>query len=323
MPTIFPIHPANIRLINPHKDLAEIADLIELCFHSQMDPDGLDYISQVRKISKQPERIQWFLVKGEMFSYPMFGFIWEQDGKLVGNLTLIPIRFMDEWIFLIANVAVHPDYRRLKIAHHLTERAITFARMHHIETLWLHVREDNLPAIALYQKFGFIEKARRTTWVLKGNCISAQRDSSLRLAKRTNNYWHKQVELLNKNYPESLRWNIPLRISTLQPGVVTWIKNLLIGVRPKHWIIQHAGLDLGTISFEPSQYFADFLWLGFQPENRASLLRDVLNCLSHEIEFTRPVQINYQSNAADNEFSLAGCEKVHTLLWMKADISHY
>ncbi len=323
MPTIYPHHPANIRLINPHKDLAEIADLIELCFQTQMDPDGLDYIRQVRIISKQPERIQWFPVKGEMFSYPLFGFVWEQDSKIVGNLTLIPIRYKSDWIFLIANVAVHPDYRRLKIAHHLTERAVTFARMHNIETLWLHVREDNQPAILLYQKFGFIEKDRRTTWVLQGKLNSLQTNSNVRLLKRPQGYWQQQLKLLNENYPEELRWNIPLRNSALQPGVVNWIKNTLIGFRPKHWIIEQNDSVIGSVSFEPSQYFADYLWLGFQPENHNGLLKDVLNCLSQDIRLTRPLQTNYTSNTAECEFIAAGFEKLHALLWMKTDISHY
>jgi len=321
--TIYPHHPENIRLINPHKDLAEIADLIELCFQSQMDPDGLQYINLVREISRHPERIQWFPVRGEMFSYPLFGFVWVQNDKIVGNLTIIPLRFSGDWIFLIANVAVHPDYRRLGIARHLTERAVTFARLHHIDTLWLHVRDDNLPAITLYQKYGFQEVTRRTTWFCGELPSKNAINGRIKLIKRSRDDWTSQVDALDENYPPELRWNIPLRISRLQPGILSEIQNFLLGSSLKQYTILNNSAYAGVISYEPSEYFADYLWLAFRPENKPGLLQDVIACLVNQTRISRPVQVNHQSNIADQEFINAGFESLHTLIWMKANIAPY
>ena len=44
----------------------------------------------------------------EIASLPLTGYVWEQDGRIVGNASLIPFRDNGKRIFLIANVATHP-----------------------------------------------------------------------------------------------------------------------------------------------------------------------------------------------------------------------
>ena len=59
----------------------------------------------------------------------------------------------------ITNIAVHPDHRKKRIGSQLLE-CILFecADMYQII---LEVRESNLPAIALYEKYGFIKAGIR------------------------------------------------------------------------------------------------------------------------------------------------------------------
>ena len=42
------------------------------------------------------------------------GFVWEEDGSIIGNATLLQSDIPNR--YLVANVAVHPDYRRRGIA---------------------------------------------------------------------------------------------------------------------------------------------------------------------------------------------------------------
>jgi ribosomal-protein-alanine N-acetyltransferase len=55
----------------------------------------------------------------------------------------------------LVSIAVHPDYRQLKIAKSLTARLIELLRRMRVESLQLEVRESNNAAKNLYRAFGF------------------------------------------------------------------------------------------------------------------------------------------------------------------------
>jgi L-amino acid N-acyltransferase len=87
--------------------------------------------------------MRWASAAIETASLPLSGFVWEQDGRIIGNASLVPFRHKGKRIFLIANVATHPDHRRKGIARFLTEQVMRQARQRGAEELWLHVRADN------------------------------------------------------------------------------------------------------------------------------------------------------------------------------------
>ena len=59
------------------------------------------------------------------------------------------------------NVAVHPDYRRRRIAETLIERLVADLGKLGNHCLSLEVRSSNEPAIRLYEKLGFSQVGRR------------------------------------------------------------------------------------------------------------------------------------------------------------------
>lgn len=61
----------------------------------------------------------------------------------------------------VLNLAVHPDYRRQKVATALLDTALRFARAHQLTRLMLEVRASNEGAIALYEGIGFRLDGRR------------------------------------------------------------------------------------------------------------------------------------------------------------------
>ena len=79
-------------------------------------------------------------------------FVAKIDGKIVG--------YGGVWIVAdeaqITNIAVHPDYRKKKIASEILEEILSLSQ--DAERIILEVRESNVPAIGLYEKYGF-EKA--------------------------------------------------------------------------------------------------------------------------------------------------------------------
>ena len=55
----------------------------------------------------------------------------------------------------ITTLAIHPDYRRLQLAQMLLLKAIEECYSDMIKYITLEVRESNIPAISLYEKFLF------------------------------------------------------------------------------------------------------------------------------------------------------------------------
>src|SRR5512134_4082665 len=136
-----------LRPLNMLRDLSAVADLIELCFLPTMDNEGQRYLSDMRRASRDDSFLNWASRMTEKASLPLMGYVWEQDGRIIGNASLIPFRSKGKRVFLIANVATHPDYRRRGIGRALTERVMRQARDKNASATWLHVRDDNPGAI--------------------------------------------------------------------------------------------------------------------------------------------------------------------------------
>lgn len=72
------------------------------------------------------------------------------------------------WVVLdeahITNVAVHPEYRGIGLGNAIVEELITEAKRNNISAMTLEVRVNNLTAINLYRKYGFIDVALRKNY---------------------------------------------------------------------------------------------------------------------------------------------------------------
>ena len=73
------------------------------------------------------------------------------NNQIVGFAGIIPI--VDECE--ISNIVVHKDFRNQKIGSSLLEALIDLAISFNIKIINLEVRKSNVPAIKLYEKYGF------------------------------------------------------------------------------------------------------------------------------------------------------------------------
>ena len=64
----------------------------------------------------------------------------------------------------VMNVAVHPDFRRKGIAEKLIEQLVAELKGRGSHALMLEVRASNAPAIALYEKLGFVQVGCRKNY---------------------------------------------------------------------------------------------------------------------------------------------------------------
>ncbi|WHH57538.1 ribosomal protein S18-alanine N-acetyltransferase [Petroclostridium sp. X23] len=69
----------------------------------------------------------------------------------------------------ITNIAVHPEYRRMKVASTILEALILIAKNEKIESLTLEVRDSNIPAQILYTGYGFKVVGRRKGYYADNN----------------------------------------------------------------------------------------------------------------------------------------------------------
>jgi ribosomal protein S18 acetylase RimI-like enzyme len=141
----------SIRPIRPHDDIAAILDLIELGFKDELDPKGWAMLSEMRQLVHQ----QGFFRVLSGGTLETQGFVWVEDGTIVGNLSIRRAAPYHTHGRLIGNVVVHPDYRGRGIGRALMERAIATAKSRSIRWIGLEVRASNAIACGLYRRLGF------------------------------------------------------------------------------------------------------------------------------------------------------------------------
>jgi ribosomal protein S18 acetylase RimI-like enzyme len=314
--------PSHLRPLDIQHDLLAVADLIELCFSSTMDADGEQYLLQMRRAARDASFLRWAPAAADRVAMPLAGYIWEEDGRLVGNLSLIPVNKQGKRVYFIANVAVHPDYRRRGIARALTEAALEYIRNHHISTAWLQVRADNPNASDLYLSEGFVERARRHTWlILPGKPQGRlERPRTLSITNRNWSDWEQQKTWLTQNYPPEVAWNLPFNANNLKPSLITDLIRFISGETIHHWTVRRNGSLLGTLSFEPTTTSNDNLWLAASPSTEEEVILNLLPIALHDLAPFRPLSLNYQAGRAEEAFTGVGFKIHQTLIWMEANL---
>lgn len=84
----------------------------------------------------------------------------DEEGHAVGYAGLLVV--LDEGY--ITNIVVRPDCRRQRIASQLLNVFFNFSLANDLRFITLEVRPSNTSAVALYQKFGFVEAGRRKNY---------------------------------------------------------------------------------------------------------------------------------------------------------------
>jgi ribosomal protein S18 acetylase RimI-like enzyme len=312
----------HIRLINPRTDLREIADLVELCFKETIDEDGRDYIRYLRKLAANAHSYSW----GGRYPMTSFaqiqGFVYEIDGNIVGNLSMIPFHKNGEFIYLVANVAVHPDFRRKRIALDLTSQSLKYAKGKGAKSVWLQVRDDNPPAIELYSKMGFVEKCRRSTYTISPTTkLKDYLGYGIRIKRRTNQEWNQHKHWLREVYPDDVGWNLGLREKSFEPGFWNFLTRFFSGVSIKNLSIYRDNTLIGFASLEKTNLYADNIWIACPEEFDDMVIRASIPSFRNSTYFVRPQTINFPIGRGTKAFEDLGFVKNHTLIWMEERIS--
>ncbi len=321
-PPTGPLRPLNIL-----HDLPQVADLIELCFASTIDDEGQSYLEQMRRASRDNEFLRWAGRVVDSTSMPLSGFVWEENGHIVGNASLVYQNYGTRKIAMIANVATHPDYRGRGIGKALTEGAMQHARRKGAKELWLHVRDDNPTAIRIYEGLGFRERGRRTTYNSKpGSPIpglfaeqtAGAPASNLVVSAPRGRDWPLQRAWLNRAHPQELSWYSRWDWDRLSPDIWSWLYRNLVDFNIRQWAALRGGKLLATVSWMPSMHMNNMLWVGVEPNGDAEGLRFALGAARYDLSHYRRLVIEYPAGEMVDAIQSAGFEAYRTLIWMRA-----
>jgi len=313
----------NLRPVRLPQDLKAVADLVELCFAATLDADGRRFIRQMRQAGSSRSRYQRF----SNFPPGIKGFVWVEDGQIVGNINLIPVLAQSRKAYLIANVSVHPDHRRQGIAHTLTQASLAFAEKRRVRHLWLQVDEGNQEAQHLYQDFGFVERARRTVWHSQPGLTMITVPPSVQVKSRRGVDWPKQKAWLDTLYDQEIRWNLALRTLPLSSGITGAVARVFNEHKFRQWSASHRGRWIGSLSWQNSHSQADWLWFAAPPEKRelalCALIPEARQDL-HARGLVRPMRtlaVNFPAGECVDAFKAIDFQAHQTLIWMKKELS--
>jgi ribosomal protein S18 acetylase RimI-like enzyme len=310
----------NLRPLSILRDLPAVADLIELCFSSTMDNDGKRYVQDMRRAGKDNSFLKWANRAAESTSLPLTGYVWEENGKIIGNTSLVPFRNNKQRVYLIANVAVHPDHRRKGIARALTERALQHAHEKKINNIWLHVRDDNPGAIELYTKLGFVERARRTSWQATTDLYAPTLRTDIAITKRHPRDWQTQLNWLSRLYPDLLAWHRNWTFASLRPGLWNWLYLLFIDMNIRQWTAVRKDYMEAALSWIPDgrgESLFPAISDRSDPEALTALLLQARRDLS---PYYPRVAMEFPSSKFDGAILAAGFKSLRTLIWMQATL---
>lgn len=212
------IHPeihSGIRPFDLGRDLRPVAELIADAFTHELDPRGQAALREMRIMSHLSGLIRLLSRGTGDFDDVFNGFVWLEDGKIVGNITVQRAdKYGNRW--QIANVAVAPRYRGRGIARRLMARALDYIAESDGRWAVLQVYDHNTVARTLYAHLGFEEV---------GGVVDLRLDRVLPVempAKRAGFYsfgvhqWQALYELATAQLNAQAQWWRSLRRSDFQ-----------------------------------------------------------------------------------------------------------
>ena len=309
-----------IRNFNLALDGEVVANLIEEAFCLTNDPDGQGVLIQMRESARRLKQ-----TKGVQFPPYVSGFVWEVDGCVVGNISILPYASNAHRLHLVANVAVDPAFRGQGIGTALTIKALQFSRQTGVRKVWLQVKQENQVAIRMYQKLGFQKGHSHDTW--KKSEQPGARNSSRHFYPslyevRPREYadWQLQKQWLDINYPRAARWYSSLDFGALSPWA--WLNPLqwLNAIDLRQFSL-FAGDELAAVlSQQRTVTRSDNLYIAapFAP-TEGEYVGALLNRFLQEDWSGKPLSVDYPAGRASGAFEANGFTLARTLLWMHTE----
>ncbi len=312
--------------LDPLRHLGQIADVLEVSFAREMgDENARQATREMRRHSRLGWQLRILLWFGLDDYLPTQGYVWIEDGRVVGTVQTQPAReYPGAW--LIANVAVLPEYRRRGIAEALTQATIEHITRRRGQIALLQVDDDNTAAQDLYSKLGFEHIATHTHWYRAGQSQAPTfAPSRFDIRLRDPREWAEEYNLVRLARPEGFAWDRALTPGSFRSGWGHRLADALNGQSVERWVAATSTDQLiGSLRIDTGLPEGDRLTLVVHPAFRGEVERPLLTRGLRRLG-PRPWAIHIE-HATDDVFLGGmlvehGFTRTRVLRWMRRALS--
>ncbi len=321
----------NIRPFSMQRDLAQLADLIELAFRAELEQSVSSIAAEMRQLARLGPLLWLFGSSQKLFPPLMGGYVWIEQGQLVGNVTL-SIDSRQRGLWIVSNVAVHPEFRGRGIARKLMEVTLQDARSRDARWVALEVRTDNMAAEHLYRELDF--QVYDTVAELS---LPVQRwprgiqEPSLPLRRRRPDDWQGLRDLARSATPAAVQEMRPISPYRYQIGVERrvgqWFDNLLYRRRSIDWVLEVGGQIAAFLQLTGHlRHAAHQLQMTVHPMSRGDVETQLLAAGLHWLNRfpARKVACTVSDSHPEAQYAFreAGFDTARRLNYMRLDMRH-
>ena len=229
-----------IRPFDPTRDLFGVGQVLEESFR----PEGnfpLAGIPFLRDVGV----FMWTLGYAPMFPERVSGFVYIEEGKIVGNVTLtLDQGHLDR--YFVSNVAVRIVNRRRGIARELMQTAIAELRRQGVNWILLNVRPNNPEAIQLYEQLGFQHVEMNGEWsICKTSAMPLEVELKGEVRPLRSSDHLAVKELIRAATPANV---LQFRAPRIAPFSLDWddrvaelISDFFVGQTSRRWAVERNG----------------------------------------------------------------------------------
>ncbi len=307
------------RPINLNTDIPQIVRLLETVFGATLDDEGRWIFSGM---DSQKPAFLWRL--NPSASRLSLGFVWEEDGRIVGNATVLKSRTNGR--YLVVNVAVDPDYRRRGIAHHLMEYVAQMVEGRGGRQILLQVVSDNQAALRLYQSLHYRTIGSMTTWYTPVSHIrELAAEPGIAIRKLRADEWQTAYEFDKLSLHPDLNWPDLPRPDVYKNTMWNRVWNFFNGRQNETWIaVNEQNEMIGLVNILSEWSRTHLAAIRIHPDWRGQLERPLTAVLTHHLRRMprRNVRIDHPDDdeLTNQRLSEAGFRPRRTLTHMRLDL---
>jgi GNAT superfamily N-acetyltransferase len=297
---------SGLRPVNLRTDLLPLADLIEIAFADTMDSSGRAAVREMRSLSRLGPGLSVLLGMNDLAQGVGLGFVWMEDGRIVGNTSIYPANVPTGPSWIIANVAVHPNYRGRGIARQLVQASLAMIRQRsrgRSVSAVLQVDADNAIARHVYERLGFVAERAWTQWKRSSTARTPPpfHDPSVYITRRRAREWRAEYDLAQRLRPAAqggMGWLRPLHPSLFRRSLFTAIRDLISLRSFERLVIRGERDDLRAMMWVESGFATSSvqLTLMVEPEYQGVYGEALINLLARRYSLRSALTIEHPTD---------------------------